>query len=390
MKRFIFVGVCIFLFSTIAQAETRYINDNMKITMRSGPATDRKIINLLSVGQKVDALKIKGDWTLVRLSSGKEGWVISRFLTDKAPKSIELKTLRQKHNELIAQAASLREENKFLKAKNKRLPKNKYYDILWRNPRRTRFLIIGISNYRDPSIPNVTYASSDANNLVSFAKSAGIPAENIKLIVNNQGTRNEITDAMMKLKLATTEESESAIFYFSGHGAPIVQEGAIVDAALVPYDARENSLEYTGIKISMLREMFGNVRGNWVIVLDSCFSGKEGRGLMAKDIKGIAVVPKNFNVVPKTEKNSCWITATSGSNFANDFLKQNSGLFTHFFLKALKGEKGVDVNEDGLISTREVFNWTKKEVQAVSAKSIGRLQVPELIGREDIILTVPR
>ena len=194
----------------------------------------------------------------------------------------------------------------------------------------------------------------------------------------------------MKLKLATTEESESAIFYFSGHGAPIIQEGVIVDATLVPYDARENSLEYTGIKISMLREMFANVRGNWIIVLDSCFSGKEGRSLMAKNIKGIAVVPKNFNVVPKTEKNSCWITATSGSNFANDFPKRNHGLFTYYFLKALNGEKNVDANEDGLISVKEAFNWTKKEVSAVSAKSLGRLQVPELIGKGDTILTIPR
>jgi uncharacterized caspase-like protein len=69
--------------------------------------------------------------------------------------------------------------------------------------------------------------------------------------------------------MATTEKSVTAIFYFSGHGAPIVKNGKIVDSALVPYDARENSLEYTGIKISTLHEMLSDVRGNWIVILDA-------------------------------------------------------------------------------------------------------------------------
>ena len=111
---------------------------------------------------------------------------------------------------------------------------------------------------------------------------------------------------------------------------------------------------------------------------------------MAKNFKGITVVPKDFSVAPKSTKNSWWITATSGDNFANDFSKEKQGLFTHYFLKALNGEKGVDTNEDGLISLREAFAWTKNEVCAVSAKSLGRLQVPELIGQGDTILTIPQ
>ena len=190
--------------------------------------------------------------------------------------------------------------------------------------------------------------------------------------------------------MATTERSETAIFYFSGHGAPLIKNGKIVDAALVPYDARENSLEYTGIKISTLRELLSDTRGNWIVILDACFSGRKGRSLMAKNIKGLCVVPKDFTVAPKPTKNNWWITATSGDNFANDFPKENHGLFTYYFLKALNGEKSVDANEDGLISVKEAFNWTKKEVSAVSAKSLGRLQVPELIGKGDTILTIPR
>jgi len=262
--------------------------------------------------------------------------------------------------------------------------------VTWRSPQKARILSIGLSEYKDFSIPLLKHAVNDAKHFAYSIDSANVPKENIKILTNKKATRNDITDAILNLKMATTEPSETAIIYFSGHGAPIVKNGKIIDAVLVPYDARENSLEYTGIKLSMLREMLSDVRGNWIVILDACFSGKEGRSLMAKNVKAIVPVPKNFSVAPKPKRNTWWITATSGDNFANDFPKENSGLFTHYFLKALNGERGVDTNEDGLISLAEVFNWTKKEVQAVSAKSLGRLQVPELIGKGDTILTIPR
>ena len=115
------IGMCLVLFSTAVLAETRYINDRMQVTLRTGPANDRKIIALLNIGQKVEMLKPGEEWTLVRVPSGKEGWVVSRFLTDKTPSGIELKILKNKHNLLKVQASSLREENNSLKAENESL-----------------------------------------------------------------------------------------------------------------------------------------------------------------------------------------------------------------------------------------------------------------------------
>jgi SH3 domain protein len=115
------IGICLFL-SAAARAETKhYINDSMTITMRTGPGTDRKIIALLGVGQEVEILQTENEWTLVRLPNGKEGWVISRFITDQTPNSIQLSVLRNRFNELQTKSASLIEENKTLNADNKKL-----------------------------------------------------------------------------------------------------------------------------------------------------------------------------------------------------------------------------------------------------------------------------
>jgi len=121
MKGLCIIGMCLILFSTPVLAESLYVSDTMKIMMRTGPGNDRKIISMLGIGKKVEVLEPGDEWTLVRLDNGKEGWVISRFLTDKIPSDIELEILKSKHEALMANAARMREENSLLKAENKKL-----------------------------------------------------------------------------------------------------------------------------------------------------------------------------------------------------------------------------------------------------------------------------
>lgn len=121
MKNMWIIGMCLVLFSTPVLAKSKYISDTMKVTMRTGPGNDRKIISLLRIGKKVEMLKAGDEWTLVRLDNGKEGWVINRFLTDKIPSDIELKILKSKHEALMAKAARIQEASSLLKAENKKL-----------------------------------------------------------------------------------------------------------------------------------------------------------------------------------------------------------------------------------------------------------------------------
>jgi len=65
-----------------ALAETRYVSDNLEITMRSGKGTSYGIIRMLRSGTPVDVIEEDKDagYTHVRVKGGKEGWVLSRFL----------------------------------------------------------------------------------------------------------------------------------------------------------------------------------------------------------------------------------------------------------------------------------------------------------------------
>jgi SH3 domain protein len=68
--------------SASALAETRYVSDDLEITMRSGKGNSFSITRMLSSGTPVEVLEVDKDagYTRVRASNGKEGWVLSRYL----------------------------------------------------------------------------------------------------------------------------------------------------------------------------------------------------------------------------------------------------------------------------------------------------------------------
>lgn len=115
----IFAGILsIFLLST-AMAETRYVTDVLEITVRTGKSTDHKIIAMIESGQRVNVLQDDREWAFVRLADGKEGWVLTRYLTRSEPNQRVLERLQKKHETLTEQVNALTEENKFLKEENR-------------------------------------------------------------------------------------------------------------------------------------------------------------------------------------------------------------------------------------------------------------------------------
>ena len=113
--------LCVILAAFSASAETNFVSDEMHITFRSGPASDRKIIKLLVSGQGLEVLQKEGEWAQVRLPDGKEGWVLHRYLTVEEPCDMVLARLRSQHATLAARADVLGEENNELKSSNKTL-----------------------------------------------------------------------------------------------------------------------------------------------------------------------------------------------------------------------------------------------------------------------------
>ena len=82
MKNKLILAFCLLILAGNAVAETRYVSDSLEITMRSGKGTNFGITRMLRSGTSVEVLATdkKTGYTQVRTKSGKEGWVLSRFL----------------------------------------------------------------------------------------------------------------------------------------------------------------------------------------------------------------------------------------------------------------------------------------------------------------------
>ena len=98
-----------------------YVSDILKLTLRTGPSIENKIIAVIESGQMMEVIQYGDEWSKVRLPSGKEGWVLSRYLTTDETNNIKLERLETMHNNLTIQAAELLEENNRLKTENTRL-----------------------------------------------------------------------------------------------------------------------------------------------------------------------------------------------------------------------------------------------------------------------------
>lgn len=121
MKKFAVLVLFLFAFFLAGQADADYVSDNLKITVRTGPGTDHKIITMLQASQKVEVLKTSDGWSQIQLSEDKLGWVLSRFLTSDEPCRHIFTKLEKEYAELQKQAVPLFGENKRLKKENKEL-----------------------------------------------------------------------------------------------------------------------------------------------------------------------------------------------------------------------------------------------------------------------------
>jgi SH3 domain protein len=118
-KFIVFTGFLLIVSNNAAHAETMYVSDVLKLTVRAGKGTSEEIVAVIQSGQTVEVLQSEDEWSLVKLDDGKEGWVLSRYLTSKITNNVKLQWLQKKQKTLAVQSAILLEENTKLKEENK-------------------------------------------------------------------------------------------------------------------------------------------------------------------------------------------------------------------------------------------------------------------------------
>lgn len=193
-------------------------------------------------------------------------------------------------------------------------------------------VVIGIERYQ--SVPKSDFAYNDARAVKSYLLSLGFSERNIEFLADERATLSAIRKSVESWLPNRVKPGSRIFFYYSGHGAPDPASG---EAFLVPYDGDPSYLNDTGYPIKRLYEKLGTAKAAEVIVvMDSCFSGSGGRSVMAKGARPLVLMADTI-VIPA---GMAVLASTQGSQISTSFEEKEHGVFTYYFLKAIKEGKG--------------------------------------------------
>lgn len=96
--------------SAVSFAETRYITDQLVITVRSNKTNNYEILTTLRTASPVKILAEDTEYVKVRTSKGIEGYVRKQYVSKAIPKKIQIEQLQQQRATLESQLQQQRQE----------------------------------------------------------------------------------------------------------------------------------------------------------------------------------------------------------------------------------------------------------------------------------------
>lgn len=221
-------------------------------------------------------------------------------------------------------------------------------------------VVVGISDYKALTFfsGDLRYADQDARRFVRFLESSAggrVPKAHIRLLQNNQATRQNILEALTLFEQARS--GDRIIFYFSGHGKP---------DNFVPYDAQPSQTGSWLAHAQIKRAFRQSGASTKLCIADACYAGS-----MTNQQTSRLATKKSDTQHTEYPTNTALILATRATQLAAENSQMHGGVFTHFLLSALQGK--ADSNTDRVVTIKELYTYVSLRMHQATARS-GRNQ----------------
>ena len=125
MRKLPILLVLVLFFPNFCQAQDLYVSGYRELMLRTGPSQSNKIVAVLKTGDAVTLIReAEGDYSLVALPDGRQGYVASRYLTEQIPTARQVQLLEDRVAKQNQELARLREENTLLQAAQEEIQQN--------------------------------------------------------------------------------------------------------------------------------------------------------------------------------------------------------------------------------------------------------------------------
>ena len=211
------MGIC--LVGQVCWAEKRYVTDSFKITMRTGPSLQNKIIIMLRSGEPLEVIETKDDWSHVRLlkrqGDDAEGWVMSRYLILRLPWEAQTRNLKNANAQLKEKIGRLEKEWKVTGGREKEVSQ---------------------------ALRETSYKLSKLQKKYDALKKGS--ANYVQLKEDYENTQTNMTKSQRNVDMLTTENQilrASQRNKWLGMGALILLSGLFIGIAMGKYQKKQKS-----------------------------------------------------------------------------------------------------------------------------------------------------
>jgi hypothetical protein len=255
---------------------------------------------------------------------------------------------------------------------------------------KTIAVIIGNRDYQIKGVPNVDYADRDARVFKAYmARTRGIKDANI--IYKENATFAEFMEIFGSqsnyegILYSRVKKGMNVIVFYSGHGAPDVEEGT---GYIVPVDSDPSKIKLTGYPVELMKKNLSKLKSNDVtLIMDACFSGQSSSGdFLIKGISPAMLKLKN----PEVVKGVSVFAASEKNQVSSWYPKERHGVYTYYFLAGMKGY--ADLNNDKEITYGEMNTYLAENIpeKVIELSSGQRKQIPTFIGNDNRVLVKMR
>ena len=239
-------------------------------------------------------------------------------------------------------------------------------------------VIIGINEYEN--MKDLKYAVNDAVDVKDmFISKYGFKNDHIKLMTNEEATRDNITRSFNDL-LQKAGEEDRVVVFFAGHGETLDLPDGGEMGYLIPVEGNPDELYLTSIAMSELHKIARMSYAKHILYLvDACYGG-----LAITSNRGISRSTPSYFKKITSEKGRQIITAGSKDELVIERSEWGHSAFTKNILTGL-GKGSADIDGDGIVTANELGEFLTERVHDETAGAhtpqIGRIgtEMGELI-----------
>lgn len=243
-------------------------------------------------------------------------------------------------------------------------------------------VVVGISDYKDPKIPDLKYADADAQSFCDFITSpigGNFLKENVLLLKNEQATLKNVKIALTNF-LKKAIDTDFVVIYMACHGEPEPDRPS--NLYLLMHDSELENLSATAYYMENVNaDMKRYISAKRLIFFaDACHVG--GLSADGASTRGFS---NSINVAIsslKTTREGWGVVSASRAGEVSTESSQwggGHGAFTYYLLEGMRGGADVAGNKNGIVTLAEAFDYVDEKVKRATLNA----QHPDTSGNFD-------